>query len=251
MTLFISSYLFLIGLAVGSFLNVVALRVPEGKSVIKPPSRCTSCDTRLKAIDLIPVLSYLLSRGKCKYCGARVSGLYAFGELATGLLFTGVYLRFGWTSETVLGTLLVCLAVVVTVSDLKYMLIPNKVLLFFAPIFIACNLFLSDLPIWKSIAGSLLGGGLILVVALLSRGGMGMGDVKLLVLLGWIVGFPYVLIVLIVAAFLGTIVGGTLLLAGIVQRKQPIPFGPFLAVGALATFLYGKQFVEFYLSLFM
>jgi leader peptidase (prepilin peptidase)/N-methyltransferase len=235
---------------VGSFLNVVALRVPAGKSVIHPPSSCSSCGRRLKAIDMIPVLSYLISRGKCRYCGVSYSPLYACGEAATGILYLWIYMRFGWTEETAIGLLLASLSVIVTISDLKFMLIPNKVLLFFAPLFVVMSLLHSDLPIWKHLLGAGVGGGIILLIVLLSRGGMGMGDAKLLALFGWIVGFPYVIMALILASLAGTLVGGTLLLLGIVKRKQPVPFGPFLALGSLITFGYGEQLVRFYLSLF-
>ncbi|MFD2881167.1 prepilin peptidase [Paenibacillus rhizoplanae] len=131
MTTFIAIYITLLGLTLGSFLNVVGLRIPAGESLLHPPSKCPKCRARLKTMDLIPVLSYLLARGKCRHCGTRVSPVYPFGEAITGVLFLVMYLKFGLTFEGVTGMLLVCLSVAITVSDIRYMLIPDKVLLFF------------------------------------------------------------------------------------------------------------------------
>lgn len=139
MTIFIASYITLLGLVLGSFYNVVALRVPAKESLLNPPSHCPNCNTRLKARDLLPVVSYLLSGGKCRYCGTRISPLYPLGEAATGLLFLWVYLQFGLTGKGIIGFILVSLAVIVTVADLKYMLIPNKVLLFFTSAADSCT----------------------------------------------------------------------------------------------------------------
>ncbi|GGD48019.1 prepilin peptidase [Paenibacillus nasutitermitis] len=250
MTIAITIYVFVLGLACGSFFNVVGLRVPAGKSIMHPPSSCTACGSRLGARDLVPVLSYLLSQGRCRRCGAEVSALYPLGELAAGLLFVWLYLRFGFGEEAPLGLLLVSLAVIISVSDLKYMLIPNKVLLAFLPFFVIVRLLApGGQPLWQYLLGAVAGGGVIVLIILLSRGGMGMGDAKLFALCGLVVGFPHILLALMLACLLGTLVGGSLLFLGLVKRKQPIPFGPFLAAGTIIAYGYGTALINGYLSI--
>ncbi|MEK0316902.1 prepilin peptidase [Cohnella sp. 56] len=251
MTILIYIYLFALGAVLGSFYNVVALRVPAGESIVSPPSRCPRCGTRLAGRDLVPIASWLLSRGRCRHCGAPVSPLYPLGEAATGLLFVWAYARFGWSAETIVALLLVSLCVIVTVSDLATMLIPNKVLLFFAPLLAAaCLLLPSDISWWSHLLGAVAGGGILLLIVIVSRGGMGLGDVKLFALLGFVVGLPNTIVALIAACLAGTLVGGALLALGVVRRKQPIPFGPFLVLGACLAFGYGGHLISFYLSLF-
>lgn len=134
---------------------------------MRPPSHCTSCGTRLTARDLLPVASYLLSRGRCRHCGAKVSPLYMLGEMATGLLYLWVYLQFGLTGQSITGLVLVSLAVIVTVADLKYMLIPNKVLLFFLPLLLVLVILFPEGPLWSHLLGGAAGGLIILLLALL------------------------------------------------------------------------------------
>lgn len=247
MTIVIAVYITLLGLILGSFYNVVALRVPAGESLNHPPSHCTGCGTRLKPRDLVPVLSWLASGGKCRHCGAKVSMLYPLGELATGLLFLWSYLEFGVTVRGVTAILLSSLAVIVTVADLKYMLIPNKILIFFTPFLLVLTLLNVEGSVWLFFLGAAVGGAIILPFAWF--GGMGMGDFKLFALLGLVVGFPNVLLAFFAACLLGTLVGGTLQLAGIVKRGQPVPFGPWLALGALLAYGYGSEIIGGYLSL--
>ncbi|NBD25345.1 prepilin peptidase [Paenibacillus glycinis] len=249
MTIAFSLYLFVLGLVCGSFFNVVGLRVPVKKSIVHPPSHCTSCGMRLAKRDLVPVFSYLLAGRKCRQCGAPVSFVYPLGELATGLLFAAVYLRFGISLELIAGLLLVSLAVIVTVSDLSYMLIPNSVLLAFLPLFIFARLVYHEQPLWQYALGAVLGGGALLLVHVASRGGMGFGDIKLFAVCGLVVGPSELAVALLVACLTGTVIGGLLLLLRIVRRKQPIPFGPFLALGTLAAYFFGDAMIRGYLSI--
>jgi leader peptidase (prepilin peptidase) / N-methyltransferase len=131
------------------------------------------------------------------------------------------------------------------------MLLPNRILLPFTPVFILARiLFPGEQPLWHYGLGALLGGGIIILIIVLSRGGMGMGDAKLFALCGWVVGFPHTLIALLLACLMGTLVGGILLMLKIIGRKQPIPFGPFLALGTILSYAYGTQFIDSYLSIF-
>lgn len=247
MTIIIASYITLIGLILGSFYNVVALRIPAGESLLRPPSHCPSCKSKLKSRDLVPVLSYVLNRGKCRYCGSRISPLYMLGEAATGLLFLWIYLQFGLTGKGIIGYILVSLAVIVTMTDLKFMLIPDKVLLVFLPLFFILVLIFPEGSLVSHLLGAISGGGILLLLALF--GGMGIGDVKLMAVLGLVLGFPNVILAFLIACLLGTIVGGALLFTGRIQRKQHIPFGPWLAIGALLAFAYGSDLIGSYLAL--
>ncbi|MCZ8519776.1 MULTISPECIES: prepilin peptidase [Paenibacillus] len=253
MTLLIIAYIFVVGIVLGSFYNVVALRVPAKESIVHPPSACPKCSAKLRPRDLMPVLSWLLSRGRCRYCATPVSALYPLGELATGALFVWVYMLHGWSWETLTGALLVSLCVIITVSDLKYMLIPNKVLLFFFPLLAGASLFSSLDEGWggagSALLGAAAGGGIIILVALLSRGGMGMGDAKLMLVCGFVLGLPKILLAFIIACMLGTVVGGALLLLKLVKPKQHIPFGPYLAAGTLIAYAYGTSLIHGYLTL--
>ncbi|RTE01422.1 prepilin peptidase [Paenibacillus whitsoniae] len=250
MNALIACYVFILGLVLGSFYNVVALRVPAKQSIVKPPSACPSCGTQLKTRDLVPVFSYLFSRGKCRHCQSKVSILYPIGELATGLLFLWVYVTYSISSETIVGLTLVSLLVIITISDLKYMRIPNQVLLFFLPIVILLRLFVPGNQAWWSYAlGAVVGCGIIVLIALVTRGGMGMGDAKLLFVCGIVLGWSHILIAFVLACLLGSLLGGVLLLSGIIKRKQPIPFGPYLAAGVLIAYGYGSDLIQVYLNL--
>ncbi|MFB9325205.1 prepilin peptidase [Paenibacillus aurantiacus] len=249
MTIAIAIYLFIVGLVCGSFFNVVGLRVPAKQSVIRPPSHCTSCKTQLGSRDLIPVFSWLLARRQCRHCGTKVSFVYPLGELATGVLFAGMYLRFGLSLELISALLLASLLVIITVSDLKYMLIPNKVLLFFLPFMIVARILHHELPLWQYIGGALFGGGILLLVHLFSGGRMGFGDIKLFAVLGLVIGLPNTIVALLLSCLLGVVIGGMLQMLGLIERKQPVPFGPFLAVGSLIAYAFGQVIIDGYFSI--
>jgi leader peptidase (prepilin peptidase)/N-methyltransferase len=247
MFVFISIYITLLGLILGSFFNVVALRIPAGESIVTPPSRCPTCHKRLKGRDLVPVLSWLIGKGKCRYCQTPVSGLYVLGEATTGLLFLWVFLIKGLTGEALVGWVLVSLCVIISMSDLKYMLVPNKILLFFLPVFVLIRLLFTEGNVWSYVLGAVVGGGIILLLAL--AGGMGMGDAKLFALCGWMIGFPNVILAFLLACTIGTLVYGTLMLLGFIRRKQPVPFAPCLVLGTLISYGYGSQIISGYLAL--
>lgn len=249
MTIFISCFVFALGLLLGSFFNVVGMRVPANESIVFSGSYCPNCKIPLKGRDLIPLLSFLISRAQCRYCQQSVPWFYPFGEAATGILFLWVYLRFGLTLAGLNGLILVSLTILITISDLKYMLIPNKILLFFLPVMLVLRLCFPIHTLWNHLLGALVGGGIILLIVIVTRGDMGMGDAKLFFLCGWVVGFPHILLSLFIACLLGTGVGGILLLLKIVKLKQAIPFGPFLALGTLITYGYGADIIHLYLAI--
>ena len=238
------------GLVLGSFYNVVGLRVPKGESIVNPPSHCTSCGKRLTAFELIPVLSYLIQRGKCKGCGVKVSPIYCFTEIVTALLFALCYVKFGFTAELAVALLFVSLLVIINVSDIAYMLIPNKILLFFLPFLIVSRIVSPLEPWWDSLLGAVIGFSVLLLIAVVSKGGMGGGDIKLFLLIGLVLGTIHTLLTLFLASVVGLIVGGIVLKVRGQGRKTPLPFGPSIAVGALLAYFYGDQLIEWYWQLF-
>lgn len=237
------------GLVLGSFYNVVGLRVPKGESIVSPPSHCTNCGKQLSAVELIPVLSYLIQGGKCKGCGVKVSPIYSFTEFATALLFVLCYIKFGFTAELAVALLFVSLLVIINVSDIAYMLIPNKILLFFLPLLILARIFSPLSSWWDSLLGAIIGFGLLLLIAVISKGGMGGGDIKLFFLIGLVLGTVNTLLTLFLASVIGMIIGLIVLKVRGQGRKTPVPFGPSIAIGAMFTYFYGSQMFEWYWGL--
>jgi leader peptidase (prepilin peptidase)/N-methyltransferase len=252
----------LLGLAVGSFLNVCIDRLPQNKSIVNPPSHCEACQHKLAAKDLIPVFSYLRLRGRCRYCQASVPRRLFWVELATGLIFALLYWHYGLSPELGVMAFYACIFIIIFVIDLEHGLILNKVI--YPSMVVA--LLLALVPqswltqeIWLTqtikpgIASAALGGGigfaLFLLIAIVSRGGMGWGDVKLAALIGLATGFPLVFLAIIMGAILGGIVAVALLIAKKRKRRETIPFGPFLALAAMVTLLWGSNILNWYLAL--
>ncbi|MBB6455058.1 leader peptidase (prepilin peptidase)/N-methyltransferase [Salirhabdus euzebyi] len=248
---FILSYLFIIGLLLGSFFNVVGLRVPEKKSIVAPRSACPNCHTTLSWTELIPVFSYLWQRGQCKHCDQKISPLYPFMELLAGVLFAFSFYVIGYDMEMIVALSLVSLLLIITVSDLTFMIIPNKVLLVFFVLFIVLRAAIPLDPWYDPALGFIAGFGLLLLIAIVSRGGMGGGDIKLVAVLGIALGLQNVLLTFFFAAMLGSIAGLIGILLGKVKRKNPIPFGPFIAMGALIAYFYGSKIVAWYINSFL
>ncbi|MBP2001578.1 leader peptidase (prepilin peptidase)/N-methyltransferase [Paenibacillus shirakamiensis] len=248
MSIIIALYITLIGLIMGSFYNVVASRIPVGESIVHPPSHCSGCGTKLKARDLIPLLSYVASKGRCRYCGMRLSWLYPASEAMTGLLFLWIFNLKEITTESLIGFTLVSMGIIVSVADMIYMRIPNKILMFFAPLFIILVIIWPAHSLWSHGLGAIAGGGILVLIVLIT-GAMGIGDVKLFALCGWCIGLPNTLLALLLACAIGTLVGGGLMLTGQVKRGQPISFGPFLMIGTLIAYGYGSEIIGGYLSL--
>lgn len=240
----------LFGLVFGSFFNVVGLRVPKKESIVTPPSHCTSCNRQLTALDLIPVLSYLFLRGKCRRCGAKISPIYMVTELVTGLLFAFAVWKLGITFEMAVAILFISLLAIIVVSDIAYMLIPDKVLLFFLPFIVLGRVFSPLEPWWDSLLGAVVGFGVLLLIAVISKGGMGGGDIKLFFLIGLVLGTIPTLMTLFFASVIGMIVGIIVLKVSGKGRKTPVPFGPSIAAAAIIVYFYGEVIITWYMGLF-
>jgi len=241
--------LFLFGLLIGSFLNVVIHRLPRGESLLLPGSRCITCGRSLRAWELVPIVSYLAQLGRCRGCGENISWRYPLNELATGVLFALIYSAIGFTLAGLGAAIFACLLVVVAWIDVDYHIIPD--LITFPGLII--GLLLAFLQGWSMAANSLWGmgllGGLLLLVAVLSQGGMGGGDIKLAAVMGAFLGWKLGLIALLLSFLAGSLAGlGSILFLG-KTRKDAIPFGPFLALGGLVSLLLGESILHMYLRL--
>ena len=245
----------LVGLAVGSFLNVVIDRLPRGESLFSPPSRCEACGRRLSPRDLVPVLSYLLLGGKCRFCRAPVSSRLPLVELLTGGLFAFLGWRLGPGLELFSSLVYVLLFVPIFFIDLEKGIIPDVIV--FPGMALALGLALLDGRAVSAVVGGGVGFGLFLAIYLLARGGMGPGDVKLAGLLGLINGWPLrtgdigssVLMAFLLAFVSGGLLASVFLALRLKGRKAPIPFGPFLVGGSFVALLWGQGLLDLYLRL--
>lgn len=244
-------FVFILGLIFGSFFNVVGLRVPKKESIVWPGSHCSGCGHSLTAMELIPVLSYIVQRGRCRHCQERISPIYPIMEFVTAGLFVIAYHQFGLGLELLVALTLISLLVIISVSDLAYMLIPDKILLTFAAVFIIERLFVPLQPWWDALLGAVVGFLLLLIIAIVSKGGMGGGDVKLFAVLGFVLGTKYVLLTFFLATFIGTIFGVGGLLTRKLSRKKPIPFGPFIAIASVLTYFWGAEMIDWYIHIFV
>ncbi len=245
----IALFAFIFGLVIGSFLNVVIYRVPRGQSIAFPPSHCPGCDTHLKPMDLVPVFSWLFLKGRCRHCGAGISIRYPLIELFTALIFLLLSLNFwGWQLISLL--ILSSVLIVAAVIDYEHGIIPNKLLLTGFIIGLIIFLFRPVLPLSQHLLGVLAGGLPLLLLAALSRGGMGGGDIKLAAVMGLYLGPKLMLTALFLGSLLAGLTGIVFMLAGKKTRKDTMVFGPFLALGAVVSIFWGREILFWYLSMF-
>jgi len=236
----------LLGLAISSFLNVCIDRLPERASIVSPPSHCPACGRRLAPLDLIPLVSYFLLRGRCRNCGAPIPRRVLLVEAMTGLLFVLLWYHYGSSLQLLLATMYTCFFIVIFFIDLERHLVLNRVIY---PAIIVALLAIPITPnhdVVKLVGGGAIGFGVLFLIAFIYPAGMGMGDVKLATFIGLVVGFPSVFAALLISFVAGGLIGGGLLLTGLKGRKDPIPFAPFLVAGGMAAMLYGQQIIDWY-----
>ena len=244
----IELFFFLLGLLIGSFLNVCIYRLPQNQSIVTPPSHCMNCNTRLKPWDLIPVVSYLLSKGHCSYCGTSYSVRYPLVELLTAGLFVWCLQIFGFSLALVKPLMLTAFFIVITFIDCDHQLILDKVLICLSVVGFIINVWTGSVGTLDMLLASLMGGGLLLLIALITKGGMGGGDIKFVAALGLCFGWQALLLTLFLSFIFGGIGGALLLLFKIKNRKDFIPFGPFIALGGLISMLYGNNIITWYIG---
>jgi leader peptidase (prepilin peptidase)/N-methyltransferase len=244
-------FAFLGGLLVGSFVTVVAHRVPRGESIVAPRSRCPGCGAQIAAYDNVPVFSWLALRGRARCCGAAISPRYPLTELALGLLYAATVLVL-WDDpgEIALGLVFVTTLLAVTLTDLERRIIPNKILLVAAVLGVAIAAVAVPDTLPERALAAVATGGLLFLAALIYPRGMGLGDVKLAAVMGLYLGRD-VAPAMLVALLAGALVGLAMIAReGAAARKRAIPFGPFLALGGVVGLLAGDQLVDWYLGTF-
>jgi leader peptidase (prepilin peptidase) / N-methyltransferase len=242
---------FLGGLMVGSFVTVVAHRVPRGESIVAPRSRCPGCGVQIAAYDNVPVISWTLLRGRARCCGIAISPRYPLTELALGVLYAAtVVVLWGDGGEIAIGLVFVTMLLAVTLTDLERRIIPNKILLVATVLAVVLAAATDPGSLPERLAAGAAAGGLLFLAALAYPRGMGLGDVKLAATMGLFLG-RNVAPAILVALLAGSLVGLAMIARqGAAARKQAIPFGPFLALGGVVGLLAGDQIVDWYLSTF-
>jgi len=238
------------GLVVGSFLNVVVARVPEHRSLWGPRSACPGCGTTIAWHDNIPILSFAALRGRCRTCSMKISWRYPLIEAFTTGLFLLAYAMLGFSSALVPALLLLALLVAVTFIDLEHQIIPDVITLPGIVTGVLANLATGGVPWLEAVIGAALAGGLFFVIIIASGGGMGGGDMKLGAMLGAFLGWQLTLVALFLAVVAGGGAAVGILAAGRKGRKDPIPFGPFLAVGGAVALLWGRRLLTWYFDVF-
>jgi leader peptidase (prepilin peptidase)/N-methyltransferase len=242
------------GACVGSFLNVCIYRLPRGESLVWPGSRCTSCGRALCWYDNIPILSWVGLGGRCRTCRAPVSAVYPIVEGVTALVFLAVYWMYGLTALGGVRVLLACALIVLFVTDLQHKILPNVLTLPGIVVGFVCSLFLP--PGWRdSLIGIAVGGGLLFAIAegyyrVRGQEGLGMGDVKLLAMIGAFLGWKLVLLTLVLASFSGSLIGVALIASRGGDMKHALPFGTFLAIGAVVSAAWGSPIVDWYFGFY-
>ncbi len=238
---------FIFFLMIGSFLNVIIYRMPLGESLIWPGSHCPACGQSIKPWDLVPLISYVVLKGECRYCQAKISGRYPLVELLTAMAFLLLYLNSISIIAMLSGLLFSGLLITTACIDIDHGIIPDKL----SGIGIIGGLLLAPFTITtgSAVAGALFFGGILLIAGLLSAGGIGGGDIKLGLAIGAFCGLPHAVVAFIISSLLGGLWGGYLLLTGQAGRKCAIKFGPFLAVGAYLAYVYGGQIINCYFKI--
>ena len=252
-------YIFIVGTIFGSFYNVCIYRIPKNKSISNPPSTCITCNTRLKPIDLIPILSYLMSGKKCRYCKREISSRYAVVEFLTGILFILVYNVHSISLETIYYLILLSILVIITFIDIDYYIIPDGIIIFGLVISLILNITGIGVSIKESFIGFIICGGGVLVLTniikiIVKKEVMGGGDIKLFAMIGFFLGIKGGLITIIISVYVGTIYSlGTILYSKLNNKeyKSMIPYGPFISIGAVIALLYGNNILNWYFNLFV
>ena len=251
---FVEVFTFIFGLCIGSFLNVCIYRLPASKSISHPRSSCTSCNELIPFYDNIPVLSYLLLRGKCRFCRQPISVRYPIIELLTGLFALITFLKYGLSLEALIYFVFIAALLVITFVDIDHQIIPDIISLPGIPIFFLASFGLSQINWLDSLIGILVGGGSLFLVAwiynlITQKEGMGGGDIKLLAMIGAVIGWKGVLFTIFVASAVGTLAGILVMLKSRKGMRLKIPFGPFLAIGGIAYIFFGPQLIRWYFQL--
>jgi leader peptidase (prepilin peptidase)/N-methyltransferase len=245
----LNCFAFIFGAVVGSFLNVCIFRLPAETSIVKPRSQCPYCKHPIRNCDNIPLVSFILLRGKCRDCGGKISWRYPLVELITAALALLLFLKFGLTLKFLIFFIFTSVLIVITFIDLDHQIIPDIITLPGIPIFFLAAIFLVKIPWLEALLGLLIGGGVLFTIALIyefisKREGMGGGDIKLLAMIGGFFGWKSLMFILLFSSFSGAIVGITAMIIKKQDMKYAVPFGPFLSAAAVAYLFWGDAFMR-------
>jgi len=245
--------IFILGLIVGSFSNVCIHRIPRNESIIYPASHCPKCRSKIKPVDNIPLLSYILLKGRCRNCKSKISIQYPIVELITGLIYLIIYLTYGLGVQTLIYIILSSALMIIAFIDLNQQIVPDVISLPGIIIGFILSFFVPYISFINSALGVVIGGGIILVIGLagsviFKKEAMGGGDVKLAAMIGAFLGWRYIIISLFLGFFLGALVGIILILSKIKSREDTVPFGPFIVLGSFITLLWGEKIISCYIG---
>ncbi|HJP19796.1 MAG TPA: prepilin peptidase [Nitrospinota bacterium] len=238
---------FVVGAVMGSFSNVCIYRIPLQLSIIRPGSYCPTCKTPLTILDNIPLLSFVFLKRKCRHCQSNISWRYPAVELLTAIFYLLVYMRFDF-HVAIIYTLLVTSLIIITFIDIDYKIIPNVITIPAIPIGLVLSYFFLPHSIISALIGMLGGGGLLLLMAVIYPGGMGGGDIKMVAMLGAFLGWQKVFLTIFLGSLIGSVVGIAMIISKKGGRKTKIPFGPYLAAGAILSIFFGNAIIEYYVN---
>jgi leader peptidase (prepilin peptidase) / N-methyltransferase len=240
-----SVWFFILGAVLSSFGGVVGYRLPKGMKIVGVErSQCDHCERQLNWYELFPIVSFLAAAGKCRTCKKRIPIIYMVVEVLSGILYAFSFLKYGFSLELILACSLILLCAIIFVSDLLYFIISDKVLIVFFVWFLTLQVAFEYRSWLDAVAGGLLGFLFLLLLAILSKGGIGGGDIKLMGVLGLVLGFQGAFLTLMIASVVGLVIGVTGILMKKFTRKTAIPFGPYLAFGTLVSYYYSVELLE-------
>lgn len=248
--------IFILGIVIGSFLNVCIYRMPKEESIAFPPSHCTYCSTSLSWQDLIPIFSFLSLKGKCRYCGERISPQYPIVELLNGFFYPFAYYAFGLSFDFLFYSLIISILIIISFIDYYHQIIPDRLILTILVLAIIYKsytfaIYRTSIIVYDSILGFLIGGLLFLLIAIISKGAMGGGDIKLITSLGFILGWKKTILNILLAFIIGALISIILLITKKKGRKDAIPFGPFINLAFLITLFYGSSIINCYIEMIL
>ena len=239
----------ILGAIVGSFLNVCIYRIPSGKSIVFPASHCPACKHPIKFYDNIPIISYIILRGKCRNCDEKISPIYPAIELLTAIMSLLLFRKYGLSLEYLFSFMFVCALIIITFIDLEHQIIPDVITLPGIPLFALAAILFMNITLKASLIGILAGGGCLYLVALVyqlltKREGMGGGDIKLLAMLGGFLGWQSLWFIIMASSLIGAVAGISVMISKGRDSKYAIPFGPFLSIGAVAYIFWGNMVMK-------
>ncbi|HBC96631.1 MAG TPA: prepilin peptidase [Clostridium sp.] len=248
MNIYYAVAVFIFGTVIGSFLNVCIYRIPKGESVVYPSSHCTNCSTEIKWFDLVPIVSYIVLRGKCRYCGEKISAGYPIIEFATAFLYLMLYVKFGLSIEfaryaVFTGILIVVSVIDFNTTDVYFSTIVTGIVFALAFILLYWHM---GLEIKSFIYGGILSGLFFTIIIFVTRGGMGWGDMEICLFCGLFLGLKLSFAAIFLSFMLGSIVGLILILSGKKSKKDYIPFGPFISISSIIAIFLGRNIVNLY-----